>query len=104
MHRETTANTRAVQEINPEKFILKNEINAKGLIPAYQSVMMGAIFYSVTIIVFQRISSKILDFETLDHQIVALLAQKIKSKKLPNHLALSFGVTEKKKRILKNIL
>ena len=47
---------------------------------------------------------KTLDFETLDYHIAALLAQKVKTKKLPNHLALSLGVTEKKKRVLKNIL
>ena len=66
--------------------------------------MMGVIFYNVTLTAFRKDTiTKILDSETVDYPIVALLAKKIKIKKLPNRRALSLNVIENRKTHIKKV-
>ncbi|SHG10453.1 DNA-binding response regulator, NarL/FixJ family, contains REC and HTH domains [Flavobacterium segetis] len=105
MHSEPAIVTTAIHEINPEGFILKNDINAASFVNAYQSIMLGSTFYSSTITKVQNDTIiKKLDFDAIDLQILLLLDKKIKTKDMPNHIDLSLSAIEKRKTNIKNQL
>jgi DNA-binding NarL/FixJ family response regulator len=105
MHSEPAIVTTALQEINPEGFILKNDINAASLVAAYQSIMMGATFYSSTISKVQKESAvKRLDLDAIDFQILTLLDKKIKTKDMSKYIDFSLSAIEKRKTNIKNRL
>lgn len=105
MHSESVIVNNAIQEINPEGFILKNDIDSKSFKEAYQCIINGETFYSATI---QKVRKEFLieklDFDAIDYQILALLAQKVKIKDMPIHLNLSLSTIEKRKVHIKNVL
>ena len=72
---------------------------------AYQVIMNGETFYTATI---QKVRNEFLaeklDFDAIDYQILALLAQKVKTKDMPIHLNLSLSTIEKRKAHIKNVL
>ncbi|OAB28051.1 hypothetical protein FBFR_09380 [Flavobacterium fryxellicola] len=105
MHSEPAIVTTALQEINPEGFILKNDINTASLIAAYQAIMMGATFYSSTINKVQKENAiKRLNLDAIDCHILTLLDKKIKTKDMSNHIDLSLSAIEKRKTNIKNRL
>jgi len=105
MHNETLLIHNAIKKINPEGFILKNDINANSLVTAYLSIMQGQKFYSSTIskVLSQAILKK-LNFDAIDCQILELISKKIKTKDMPEHLDLSLSAVEKRKAAIKNKL
>ena len=105
MHSEPAIVTTAIHEVNPEGFILKNDIDATSFVNAYQSIMLGATFYNNTISKVQNnaIINK-LNFDAIDLQILLLLDKKIKTKDMPNHINLSLSAIEKRKTNIKNQL
>ena len=105
MHSEPAIVTTAIHEVNPEGFILKNNIDATSFVNAYQSIMLGATFYNNTISKVQNnaIINK-LNFDAIDLQILLLLDKKIKTKDMPNHINLSLSAIEKRKTNIKNQL
>jgi len=105
MHSETLLIHNAIKKINPEGFILKNDINANSLVTAYLSIMQGQKFYSSTIskVLSQAILKK-LNFDAIDCQILELISKKIKTKDMPEHLDLSLSAVEKRKAAIKNKL
>ncbi len=105
MHSDPAIVTTAVHEVNPEGFILKNDIDATGFVTAYQSIMLGAIFYSNTITkVRNNTIIKKLNFDANDLQILLLLNKRIKTKDMPNYIDLSLSAIEKRKTNIKNQL
>ncbi|MBG6060480.1 DNA-binding NarL/FixJ family response regulator [Flavobacterium sp. CG_9.1] len=104
-HSEPAIVTPALQEINPEGFILKNDINAATLVAAYQAIMMGATFCSSTITKVQKESAiDRLNLDAIDCQILTLLDKKITTKDMPNHIDLCLNAIEKRKTNIKNQL
>ena len=102
MHSERVLIHNAIKKINPEGFILKNDINAHALVTAYLSIMQGKQFYSATISkVHNENTIKKLNFDALDCQILELISKKIKTKDLPKHLPLSLSAIEKRKAAIK---
>ena len=102
MHSETLLVHNAIKKINPEGFILKNDINAQSLLSAYLSIMQGQKFYSATISkVHNENSIKKLNFDALDFQILDLISKKIKTNDMPKHLNLSLSAIEKRKASIK---
>jgi DNA-binding NarL/FixJ family response regulator len=108
MHSEPMLIHNAINKINPEGFIVKNDINAHSLLTAYLSIMQGQKFYSATIskVLIQTIIKK-LNIDAIDCQILELISKKIKTKDMPKHLNLSLSAIEKRKasiktKILKN--
>jgi DNA-binding NarL/FixJ family response regulator len=105
MHCEPVLVNNVIQKINPEGFILKNDINAHFLLTAYLSIMQGQKFYSVTISkVHNEKTIKKLNFDALDCQILELISKKIKTKDMTEHLNLSLSAIEKRKASIKNKL
>lgn len=105
MHSESVIVNNAMLEINPEGFILKNDIDSNSFKEAYQVIMRGETFYTATI---QKVRNEFLaeklDFDAIDYQILGLLAQKVKTKDMPIQLNLSLSTIEKRKVHIKNVL
>ena len=102
MHSEPVLIQNAIKKINPEGFILKNDINAHSLLTAYLSIMQGQKFYSVTVSkVHDQNTLKKLNFDEIDCQILELISKKIKIKDMPKHLNLSLSAIEKRKAAIK---
>lgn len=105
MHSEPVLIHNAIKKINPEGFILKNDINAQSLLSAYLSIMQGQKFYSATISkVHYENTLKKLNFDAIDCQILELISKKIKTKDMTEHLNLSLSAIEKRKASIKNKL
>ncbi len=105
MHSEPVLIHNAIKKINPEGFILKNDINAQSLLSAYLSIMQGQKFYSATISkVHNENTLKKLNFDAIDCQILELISKKIKTKDMTEHLNLSLSAIEKRKASIKNKL
>ncbi|CAM2800420.1 MAG: response regulator transcription factor [Paludibacter sp.] len=105
MHSEPAIVTTAKHEVNPEGFILKSDIDATSFVTAYQSITLGATFYSDTISKTQNNTIiKKLNFDAIDLQILVLIDKKIKTKDMPNHIDLSLSAIEKRKACIKNTL
>lgn len=105
MHSEPMLIHNAINKINPEGFIVKNDINAHSLQTAYLSIMQGQKFYSATISkVHNENTLKKLNFDAIDCQILELISKKIKTKDMPKHLNLSLSAIEKRKAAIRNRL
>lgn len=103
MHSESLIVKKAIEQINPEGFILKNDINALSLQTACLSIIQGQKFYSATISkVHNDTTLKKLNFDTLDCQIMELIAKKTKTNNMPKHLNLSLSAIEKRIAAIKN--
>jgi hypothetical protein len=95
----------AINKINPEGFILKNDINVLSLQTAYLSIIQGQKFYSATISkVHNDNTLKKLNIDAIDCQILELISKKIKTKDMPHYLDLSLSAIEKRKAAIKNKL
>ncbi len=105
MHSEPVLLYNAIQKINPEGFILKNDVNAQSLMIAYQSIVLGQKFYSSTInkVLSQAIIKK-LNFDLIDCEIIALLSRGIRTKDMTERLELSLSTIEKRKSNIKTQL
>ena len=105
MHSESVIVNNAIQEISPEGFILKNDIDSNSFKEAYRVIMNGETFYTATI---QKVRNEFLteklDLDAIDYQILVLLAQKVKTKDMPIYLNLSLSAIEKRKAHIKNVL
>jgi DNA-binding NarL/FixJ family response regulator len=96
---------KAIKKINPEGFIVKNDINAKSFMEAYRTIINGNNYYSTTIHKYQNeIPLKKLHFDIIDCQILLLISREIKTKDMPNHIDLSLSAIEKRKVCIKNTL
>lgn len=105
MHSETLLVQNAVEKINPEGFILKNDINAQSLVAAYRSIIQGQKYYSATISkVLSHSIIKKLNFDAIGCQILELISRGIKTKEMTDYLNLSLSAIEKRKAAIKNKL
>ena len=93
-----------INNINPDGFLIKNDINSKELITAIKEVMDAPPYYSKTILQFlrKRISNDYL-LDKIDRQILFELSMGTKMKDLPNTIPLSLAGIEKRKRHIKQI-
>jgi DNA-binding NarL/FixJ family response regulator len=105
MHCEPLLVYKAIKKINPEGFIMKNDINAKSFMEAYRTIVYGNHYYSQTINKYQNESTlKKLHFDIIDCQILLLISRGIKTKAMTKHLDLSLSAIEKRKACIKNTL
>jgi DNA-binding NarL/FixJ family response regulator len=105
MHCEPLLVYKAIKKINPEGFIMKNDINAKSFMEAYRTINNGNHYYSQTINKYQNeIKLKKLHFDIIDCQILLLISRGIKTKEMTKNLDLSLSAIEKRKACIKNTL
>ncbi len=92
------------KSVNPDGFLIKNDITPEELITAIQTVIDGAPYFSITVIKLLRkqVSSNLL-LDKIDRELLYELSIGTKMKELPNILPLSIAGIEKRKRHLKEI-
>ncbi len=92
------------QSINPEGFLIKNEITSKELTSAIEDVLNNKLYYSDTVTKHLRNeASNNLFLDKIDRKILFELSRGTKMSKLPNFVPLSLAGIEKRKRRLKEL-
>ncbi len=93
-----------IRSINPDSFLIKNDITPEELVIAVKTVLTEPPYYSKTVIKLLRnqVSSEFL-LDKIDRQLLYELSIGSKMKDLPNILPLSIAGIEKRKRHLKEI-
>ncbi|TPG40862.1 response regulator transcription factor [Flavobacterium pectinovorum] len=105
MHTEAFIVNRVINEIQPEGFISKSEVNFESFPNICKKILLSEIIYSDEIIKSQKkISQRNLDWGEYDIQILILLSQGVKMIDIPNHLPLSLSSIEKRKAYIKSHL
>ncbi|WKK67337.1 response regulator [Lutimonas zeaxanthinifaciens] len=92
------------KSLNPEGFLIKNDINTKELVEAINKIMGGGVYYSDTVssLMRKKMFSEI-NVDKTDRQILYELSLGTKTKDLPKYVPLSIAGIEKRKRILKQV-
>ncbi|MEQ6123212.1 response regulator [Pseudotenacibaculum sp. MALMAid0570] len=92
------------KNINPDGFLIKNDITPQELVTAIQEVILDPPYYSKTVVKLLRnqVSSDLL-LDKIDRQILYELSIGTKMKELPAIVPLSIAGIEKRKRHLKQI-
>jgi len=93
-----------MKNINPDGFLIKNDIDIKEIITAIKRVVSNPPYYSQTVNkYFRRQSTNDYPVDKIDRQLLYELSIGTKMKDLPNILPLSIAGIEKRKRHLKVI-
>ena len=93
-----------IKSINPDSFLIKNDITPEELVTAIQAVITDPPYYSKTVIKLLRnqVSNDFL-LDKIDRQLLYELSIGSKMRDLPNIIPLSIAGIEKRKRHLKEI-
>ncbi len=93
-----------IKNINPEGFLIKNDVNSKSLVDAINRIMSNPPYYSKTVVEILRknVSSKIM-LDDIDRRILYELSIGSKMKELPDVIPLSKAGIEKRKRLLYSV-
>ena len=90
------------KSLNPEGFLIKNDIDTKELTTAITHVMEGRPYYSSTVsALFRKQMTNSVNVDKIDRQMLYELSMGTRMKELPDLLPLSMAGIEKRKRILK---
>ena len=92
------------KNINPDGFLIKNDITPKELVTAINALISGAPYYSKTVMKMLRnqVSNDML-LDDIDRKILYELSIGTKMKELPHIVLLSINAIEKRKRHLKHV-
>ncbi|WNH08709.1 response regulator [Thalassobellus suaedae] len=92
------------KSINPEGFLIKNDLNPKELVLAIESIIENSPYYSKSVVQLMRkqVSNEII-IDDLDRKILYELSRGTKMSELPQIIPLSISGIEKRKRILKEL-
>lgn len=92
------------KSLNPEGFLIKNDLDPKELVDAIVKIMQGGVHYSQTVSNLMRLKMhRNINIDKIDRQILFELSLGTKMKDLPNIVPLSIAGIEKRKRILKEV-
>jgi two-component system, NarL family, response regulator NreC len=87
-----------VKKVNPEGLLIKSDFSADELLTAFDAIMHGKTYQSITVInCLKELLSKRIFLDNFNRQIISLLAQGVKTKSLPSYLNLSISAIEKRK-------
>jgi two-component system, NarL family, response regulator NreC len=91
--------------LKPEGLLVKSDFAGAGLIEAFETIMDGGIYYTESVLESLReVGSQTEDLDTINRQIIELLAQGVKTKTLTEHLHLSQSSIEKRKAHIKDYM
>ncbi len=92
------------KSLNPEGFLIKNDLDTKELVNAIQKIMQGGVHYSNTVSNLHRKQMFTeIKIDKIDRQILYELSLGTRMKDLPKIVPLSIAGIEKRKRILKEV-
>jgi DNA-binding NarL/FixJ family response regulator len=92
------------KSLNPEGFLIKNDMDLKELVSAIVKILQGGVHYSNTVsgLMGKQFGNEI-KIDRIDRQMLYELSIGTKTKDLPDIVPLSIAGVEKRKRILKQI-
>ncbi|HEX8563232.1 MAG TPA: response regulator [Flavobacterium sp.] len=98
MHKEPVWVNQIFKSIGPEGFISKNDINYESFPQVYQALINGETFVSQSIVEAQKMFlQKNIQWDAYDSKILQLLAEGVRTRNIPNYIALSLSAIEKRK-------
>ena len=92
------------KSLNPEGFLIKNDLNPKELILAIESIIEGKPYYSKSVIeLMRKLTANDFLIDAIDRKLLYELSKGTKMSQLPDIIPLSISALEKRKRVLKEI-
>ena len=92
-----------VQKVRPDGVLIKSDFDGDELLAAFSAVLNGAVYYSQTVKDnIKELLSRENYLDTINRQIIVLLAQGLKNKTIALQLNLSDSAIEKRKSKLKD--
>lgn len=102
MHTEPLILINVLEQVKPEGFISKNDIDFETFPDIFYNIINSEDYYSPSINnSIQSLLRQTIKWDEFDTQIVLLLNKGIQTKDLPQHINLSLSSIEKRKAILK---
>lgn len=93
-----------LKNVNPEGFLIKNDLTVDILLEAFRAVFEDIPYYSKTVMnILRKQSANDFVIDNIDRKILYELSNGTKMNELPNILPLSIAALERRKRILKDI-
>jgi DNA-binding NarL/FixJ family response regulator len=93
------------RSLNPEGFLIKNDLDIQEFIMAISHVMQGKPYYSSTVSsLFRKQMTHTINVDKIDRQMLYELSMGTRMKEMPKVVPLSMAGIEKRKRILKQKL
>ncbi|MDO5968987.1 response regulator [Flavivirga aquimarina] len=93
-----------LKNLNPDGFLVKNDITLSVLIDAVNNVVFDPPFYSKTVMkILRKQSANDFIIDSIDRKILYELSNGTKMNELPQILPLSIAALERRKRILKDV-
>ncbi len=92
-----------VKTIEPEGLLVKSDFSAEQFLEIFSMIYSGGKYHSETVLQgIRELLSKQDYLDNYNRQIITLLSQGIKTKKIPEHLNLSLSAVEKRKAQIKD--
>jgi DNA-binding NarL/FixJ family response regulator len=92
------------KSLNPEGFLIKNDLSPKELVLAIESITEGNPYYSKSVIdLMRKLTSNDFLIDSVDRKLLYELSKGTKMSQLPDIIPLSISALEKRKRVLKEI-
>ena len=102
MHKEPIWVDQIFKTIAPEGFISKNDINYETFPQVYLTILEGETYVSPSIAEARKLfDRKNIQWDAYDSRILQLLSEGVKTRNLPNYIALSLSTIEKRKANIK---
>ncbi len=93
-----------LKNVNPEAFLIKNDLTIEILIEAFKTVVHDPPYYSKTVMkILRKQSANDFVIDNIDRKILYELSNGTKMNELPSILPLSIAALERRKRILKDV-
>jgi len=93
-----------LKSVNPEGFLIKNDINKDELVTSIKSIMSGSPYYSKSVLeLFRKQTSIDYRLDKIDRQLLYEMSIGTKMKDLPKIIPMSMAGLEKRKKHLKEI-
>jgi len=92
------------KSVNPDGFLIKNDLNPKELVSAIEHIIDNTPYYSKSVIqLMRKQTSNDLFLDSVDRKLLYELSNGAKMSELPKKLSLSIAALERRKRTLKDL-
>lgn len=93
-----------LKNVNPDGFLIKNDINKEELVASIRSILSGSPYYSKSVLeLFRKQTSIDYRLDKIDRQLLYEMSIGTKMKDLPNIIPMSLAGLEKRKKHLKEL-
>lgn len=93
-----------LKNVNPDGFLIKNDINKEELVSSIRSILSGSPYYSKSVLeLFRKQTSIDYRLDKIDRQLLYEMSIGTKMKDLPNIIPMSLAGLEKRKKHLKEL-